>query len=115
MPRLLLLLTLVAFALTSAVATPMGLCQHADPAAHAAALQSGDSGISWNAHGEETAAASDEGPLTQAAAMSLAGFMLPSAPVVPLPASSDAAGKYAAGTFRLSNRAIPPLLDPPLA
>ncbi len=117
MARLLSLLLVFALVLTNGAVVPAALCQHADAQAHAAALQSSDVGAASAALAEETAAveSSKKNSLAQAAAVQLAGFMLPADPALPLPAGHESSATHATEPIALSSLTINPLLEPPLA
>jgi len=108
---------MLAFAATNGVAARAALCQHEDARAHIAALESGDAAIAAAAHGEDSAdaAADKPGTLTVAAAASLAGLLIPPAPPMPAPAPGESVSAHLADPPGLANRAIAPLLQPPLA
>lgn len=111
----LLLMLLLVVANGPAVAT--AICQHQDARAHAAAVQSADAGVSAEAVGEETAAkaALFDGALGEAAGTLLAGYMLPSEPVLFAPGLVPSTIGSMPDDPASIGRSVPPLLEPPLA
>lgn len=117
MHRLLAFLFLLSFSMTHAVATPSAMCRHADEAAHAAALESANAEVAAAAHQEEIAAAAAE---KQGAPADIAtpapGFMiLPGSLMLPNGPDRSPLAWAARATARLHDRAILPLLHPPLS
>jgi hypothetical protein len=114
--RLLSLLMMLALVMTSGAAVPMAMCQHVDAGAHALALQSSESEVASVALAEESAAAAaSKSALADAAAVQLAGFLLPADIELPAPPSLSALSRPAVHPAKLASRAISPLLEPPLA
>lgn len=117
MSRLLSLLAMFALVLTNGTAIATAMCGHTDAQAHAAALQSTDARVASAAMTEDAASstASKQATPADGAAVQLAGFLLPSNPVLPTPGSSGALDRRPADAAKLASRAISPLLQPPLA
>jgi hypothetical protein len=117
MPRLLLLLLLLAFGVSNAVAAPLALCQHSSAGAHAAALESPDAATSASAHAEDAAAAASgkEGALAHVAATALGGMLLPGGPALPHVIDTAMLPWPTEASARIRSRTLAPLLDPPLA
>jgi hypothetical protein len=115
-PRLFALLLMLALVLTNGAAATSALCQHVDAGAHAVARASPVEEIAAEARGEEMAAAkAQEGTLTDAAGLQLAGFTMPTALVLDAPIASDLISDRLRDDPARYGRAISPLLDPPLA
>lgn len=117
MTRLLSLLVMYAFVLTNAASVAAAVCQHADTRAHAFALHSPDREVAARARGEEAARKNVEqrGALADAAAVQLAGFILPSEPIALAPKSPERMRDRPHDESALTGRSISPLLEPPLA
>lgn len=116
MTRLISLFIMLALAVTNSSAVAAAMCQHVDAKAHAYALQSPDRDVAAVALEEEAAAAaSKKGTLADAAAVQLAGFLLPSGPSISEPRSIESTSRAPTPPARLANRSISPLLEPPLA
>jgi hypothetical protein len=117
MVRLLSLLMMLMLVLTNAASVTAAVCQHADASAHIAARSSHDAEVAAQAHHEETGAkkAAQKSTLADAAASQLAGFTLPPEPALKAPAPSQRARKSFVDEPELANRALRPLLEPPLA
>lgn len=117
MARLLSLLMILALVLTNGASVAAAVCQHADAQAHASALLSVDAETAADAQAEDRAArnALQKGTLVDAAAVQLAGFMLPPEVAVPAPVRTEPIKRHAADERVLANRAVSPLLEPPLA
>lgn len=115
--RLLSLLMMLGLVLTDSAGTAAALCQHESAEAHATALQSTQADIAAEAVVEEAAAAaaSKEGALADAGGLQLGGYVLPSDPALPTPASLAAVHGRAADAAKRASRAVSPLLEPPLA
>jgi hypothetical protein len=114
--RLLTLLMIFAFLIANGPAVAMAMCQHEDPRAHAAALQSLEAEISVVAQSEEAAAtaASKKGSLNEAATTLLAGYILPGDPPSFPRRFVEPAAAHLADSSRMGSRSVPPLLEPPL-
>ena len=108
---------MLALVLTNSAATAAAVCQHNSAEAHASARQSSETGIAAEAIIEETAAAaaSKDGALADAAGLQLGGYVLPSDPVLPTPASLASAHQRSPDSAKAPSRAVSPLLEPPLA
>jgi hypothetical protein len=117
MARLISLLMMLALVLTNGASVAAAVCQHADGRAHAAAIASADEEAAAEARGEEAAAkaAMRKGTLADAAAVQLAGFMLPPQVSLRAPERSEALAHTRADRRAPANRAIRPLLEPPSA
>lgn len=116
MARLISLLIMLALALTNSSAVAAAMCQHVDAKAHAFALQSPNRDVAGAAINEEAAAAANKkGTLADAAAVQLAGFLLPSSPSIGAPRSIEPMSRAATHPARLASRTVSPLLEPPLA
>ncbi len=115
--KLLSLLMMLALVFTNGAAVATAMCEHVDAQAHAYALQSTDAGIAATALNEEAAAAATakKANLADAAAVQLAGYLLPSDPALPSPRSLDPAKAAEAEPGKLASLSISPLLEPPLA
>lgn len=116
MPRLLLLLFLLAFGISNAVAAPLALCRHSSASAHAAALESSDLSVSSAAHNEESAASASEkeGALGHVAATALGGSLLPDGPTLPSIRETAMIAWPVSDAQMFRSRTVAPLLDPPL-
>ncbi len=92
------------------------ICQHEDARAHALALHSGDEKRAIGALAEESAAAAeDDEALGAAAAVQLAGFLLPLGPSISLVRFPEFIGQPSRAPLALTSRSIAPLLEPPLS
>jgi hypothetical protein len=105
-----------ALVLTNGASVAAAVCQHADARAHSSALYSGVEGVARQARNEETAAKriAQKGTLADAAAVQLAGFMLPVEPRLSPPEASDDMGSRPLDEAKMATRELSPLLEPPL-
>ena len=116
MRRLLLIFTTLMFGISQAAATPSALCRHASMELHVQALESADPQTAGQAHHEEAAAAAAKKLASLSdTAPAVAGAVLPE------PASFEVFARHRPRAWAnappdgLSDRAITPLLPPPLA
>lgn len=116
MGRLMHFLFVLAFAATSAVATPFAVCQHADAKAHSVALASSDTAEAMVAQLEDSAdsVAKKQGSTADTAGGALAPAMLPRGAWMAPRMASLSIGWFGDAPTSLIGRASPPLLDPPL-
>ena len=117
MARLASLLLMFALVVTNGSAFANTICQHADAAAHHAALRGDDAGKASRAAAEEAAAAvsTKKGSSVEPSPVQLAGFIAPNVPTLPAPTESAATATRAADENGPPGRAPRPLLPPPLA
>lgn len=116
MQRLLILILTVMFAATSAFATPMAVCQHADAHAHAMALRSTDSIAAAQAQGEEIAqTAAKAHAMANATASALAGAILPAGPALLSQHADATLAPWPSDERLLTGRTDTPASPPPLA
>ena len=116
MSRVTHILFVLAFTLTSAIAAPFAVCQHADAREHAAALASSDVSGAVAAQVEDSAEAAAEkrGSLAEAAAGVLTPVMLPKIyPAMP-GRLAQVVDWFADPPAELAGRSVLPLLTPPL-
>jgi hypothetical protein len=116
MRRLMHILFVLAFAVTSAVAAPLAVCQHAGANAHAAALASSDASIVMAAQIEDSADAALEKrtPVAEVGAGTLAAVILPNIYSATPRLMAQATRWFADPPAELAGRSILPLLNPPL-
>jgi hypothetical protein len=117
MSRLLTLMMMFVLVLAHGSSVAAAICRHQDGVAHAAALQSGDPGISAAAVGEETAgkAASKKGAPADPGPVSLSSDMLPT-PALPVPFRVEGpVDRGLADVAVLVGASVRPLLEPPSA
>lgn len=109
-----MMLTLV---LTNSAALAAAVCQHESAGAHASALESTQADIAAEAIAEEAAAAAagKEGALADAGGLQLGGYVVPSDPFLPTPASPAIVHGRALDAAKRPSLAVSPLLEPPLA
>lgn len=110
------ILFVLAFALTSAIAAPFAMCQHADARAHAAALTSGDKSEVLSAQIEDSADAAleEQASLAEAAAGVLAAVLLPETAPSAFELGARGVAWLSAAPAKMVGRALRPLLTPPL-
>ena len=115
--RLLTLLIMFALAVTNCAGVAGAMCQHEDARAHAEALRSSDRIVSQSAQTEDAAseAASKKRSATDSSGTSLAGYALPPEVFSIAPRLPEPQARHAADSAALRNRALQPMLEPPLA
>lgn len=117
MRRLLLLLMAIILGVTHAAAAPYALCRHVDAETHLVALDSSDPTVANEAHREEAAKAAMKkvGSLSDNVSAALANGILPEQASLPRTFDQERASWLDAQAESLRDRAIAPLLQPPLA
>lgn len=115
MRRMLLLLILLSFGLSSSVLSPMAMCRHADGAAHEAARHSNDLAEVAVADREEMSALAFEKMKSSLDPLSggLASMVLPAEPQLPPAWLSGWRPWHPGPAISLTSRSISPPLHPP--
>jgi predicted lipid-binding transport protein (Tim44 family) len=115
--RLVMMLMMIALAVTNATAMAAAVCRHQSAEAHVAALNSSDESIAAPARLEQAADdhMAKRGALADGGASSLPAFILPAEPVAPALPHPKATPLWPRNPAMRPGVAVQPLLQPPSA